>query len=211
MYRQFGKRLLDLVSATCAMVLLAPVFVALALLVRWKLGSPILFAQQRPGWRGRPFTLLKFRTMIDSRAPDGSLRSDAERLVPFGRFLRSASLDELPELWNVLRGDMSLFGPRPLLMQYLERYTPDQMRRHDVRPGISGWAQVNGRNAQTWEDRFRFDLWYVDHLSLALDMRILLLTLKKVVQREGIQAEGHATMPEFTGSPPHLEDAHPRT
>lgn len=172
----------------------------LAVLVRFKLGSPVLFRQQRPGLHGKPFKLFKFRTMTDARAGDGNLLPDSERLTRFGRFLRKTSLDELPELWNVLKGDMSLVGPRPLLMQYLNRYTPEQARRHEVKPGMTGWAQVNGRNALTWEEKFKLDVWYVDHQSFWLDMKICLLTFIKIVRREGISQEGHATMPFFMGN-----------
>jgi lipopolysaccharide/colanic/teichoic acid biosynthesis glycosyltransferase len=167
------------------------------------MGLPILFRQQRPGLHGKPFTLLKFRTMTDARDAQGNLLPDAERLTPFGSFLRRTSLDELPAFFNVLRGDMSLMGPRPLLMAYLDRYTPEQARRHEVRPGITGWAQVNGRNAITWEQKFVLDVWYVDNWSLWLDLKILFLTGWKVLRREGISQEGHATMPEFLGA---LED-----
>jgi lipopolysaccharide/colanic/teichoic acid biosynthesis glycosyltransferase len=181
-------------------VILSPVIVVLAVLVRLKLGSPVLFKQERPGLAGRPFKLIKLRTMLDDRDEGGALRPDAERITPFGRWLRSTSLDELPELWNVFKGEMSLVGPRPLLMHYLPLYTVEQARRHDVRPGITGWAQVNGRNAIGWDEKFALDVWYVDHWSLALDARILLATLKSVASRHGISAEDDATMPEFTGS-----------
>ena len=195
------KRLFDLVSASVALVLLSPLILVLSLLIRWRLGSPVLFRQTRPGLNGQPFTMLKFRTMTDRRDSNGRLLPDAERLTPFGAFLRSASLDELPGLWNVLRGEMSLVGPRPLLMAYLDLYTPEQARRHEVQPGLTGWAQVNGRNALSWEERFKLDIWYVDNRSLALDMRILWMTVWKVFRREGISAPGEATMAEFTGSP----------
>jgi lipopolysaccharide/colanic/teichoic acid biosynthesis glycosyltransferase len=198
-YRRWGKRLFDLAVAAPAMVLLAPVFGLLALLVRVRLGAPVFFRQQRPGLAGRPFTILKFRTMTDARDLEGNLLPDAQRLPAFGRFLRSTSLDELPELWNVLRGDMSLVGPRPLLMQYLDRYTPEQARRHEVRPGITGWAQVNGRNALSWEQKFALDVWYVEHVSLALDLRIIGATIGKIIKREGISQPGQATMEEFQG------------
>jgi sugar transferase EpsL len=200
-YRTRGKRGTDLVIAAVALAVLAPVLVVGALAVLVTMGRPVLFRQYRPGLLGRPFTLLKFRTMTSAQDADGALLPDAQRLTRLGRFLRAASLDELPELWNVLRGDMSLVGPRPLLMQYLDRYTPHQARRHEVRPGITGWAQVNGRNALTWEERFDLDVWYVDHLSFALDCRILWMTLRTVLRRQGISQAGHATMPEFTGSP----------
>ena len=197
MYRRWGKRMFDLVVSALAMIVLAPAFLLLAFLVHHNLGSPILFTQLRPGLRGKPFRIYKFRTMTDERDAEGNLLPDAERLTGFGRFLRSTSLDELPELINVLKGDMSLVGPRPLLMQYMDRYTPEQMRRHDVKPGITGWAQVNGRNALTWEDKFRHDVWYVDHVSFWLDLKILAMTVWKVVKGEGISQPGHATMEEF--------------
>jgi len=199
-YRRFGKRLFDLSVAVSASILLLPVWLVVAPLVRVKLGSPVLFRQQRPGLNGQPFTIYKFRTMTEARAAHGELLPDAERLTKFGRFLRSTSLDELPELFNVLKGDMSLVGPRPLLMRYLDRYTPEQMRRHEMRPGVTGWAQVNGRNAITWERRFELDTWYVDHWSHALDVRILVLTALKVLQREGVLTGDGAVMPEFFGS-----------
>jgi lipopolysaccharide/colanic/teichoic acid biosynthesis glycosyltransferase len=195
-----AKRTLDLLLSLLVLVCLAPFLLCLAVLVRIRLGSPVLFRQMRPGLGGRPFRLVKFRTMLDSTDSQGQLLADAARLTPFGRFLRSSSLDELPELWNVVRGDMSLVGPRPLLMQYLDRYTPEQARRHEARPGITGWAQVNGRNALSWEQKFALDVWYVDHRSLLLDLRILWLTGIKVVRREGISAPGEATMQEFRGS-----------
>ncbi len=196
---QRAKRLLDLALAVPALLLAAPVMVGVAIVSRWILGSPVLFRQQRPGLRGKAFYLFKFRTMKEMWGPGGDLLPDAERLTGLGRFLRSTSLDELPSLLNVLRGEMSLVGPRPLLMAYLERYTPEQARRHEVRPGLTGWAQVQGRNAISWEERFRHDIWYVDHWSLGLDIKILLLTVVKVLRREGIAAEGHASMPEFRG------------
>ncbi|HXG09746.1 MAG TPA: sugar transferase [Gemmataceae bacterium] len=194
------KRVLDVTVALVALAALAPVLALIALAVRWRLGAPVLFRQQRPGLHGRPFTLLKFRTMTDARDAQGNLLPDAERLTRFGRFLRALSLDELPELINVLRGDMSLVGPRPLLMEYLDRYTPEQARRHAVRPGITGWAQVNGRNRLSWEEKFALDVWYVDHWSLGLDLKILALTLIKSITGEGVSSPGHATMPEFHGS-----------
>lgn len=197
------KRFFDFGLALVLLVTLAPVMVILALLIRLRLGSPVLFTQERPGWQGRPFTLYKFRTMTVTRGPDGALLPDGQRLPPFGRLLRSTSLDELPELWNILRGDMSFVGPRPLLMAYLERYTPEQARRHEVRPGLTGWAQVNGRNTQSWEDRFAHDLWYVENRSFLLDLRILVRTLRQVFRRSGIAAEGQATMPEFQGTAGH--------
>ncbi len=197
-----GKRLFDLLIAVPALIVLSPVMAAIAVLVARYHGRPILFKQVRPGFGGKPFVIYKFRTMNDARDAQGRPLPDAERLTRFGRFLRSTSLDELPELLNVLRGEMSLVGPRPLLMQYLERYTPEQRRRHEVKPGITGWAQVNGRNALSWEDRFALDVWYVDHQSLALDLKILLLTLWRVLQREGISQDGHVTMTEYLGSQP---------
>jgi sugar transferase EpsL len=179
------------------LILVSPIMAVVALLVRWKLGSPVLFRQRRPGLGARIFTLLKFRTMIDAR---GSLLPDEARLTPLGRRLRSLSLDELPQLWNVLRGDLSLVGPRPLLIEYLDRYTQEQARRHLVKPGITGWAQVNGRNTISWDEKFALDTWYVDHWSLWLDFRILLLTVSRVLRRQGISSGDHATMPEFLGS-----------
>ena len=200
LYRHYGKRLLDLALTLPALILLSPLLAAVAIAVRLRLGAPVLFRQRRPGLHGEPFTILKFRTMTGARDAGGNLLPDAERLTRLGRLLRATSLDELPELLNVLKGDMSLVGPRPLLMEYLPRYTPEQARRHEVRPGITGWAQVNGRNALTWEQKFALDVWYVDHCSLWLDLRILGITLLKIVKREGIAAEGHVTMPKFTGS-----------
>jgi lipopolysaccharide/colanic/teichoic acid biosynthesis glycosyltransferase len=199
-YRRFVKRLLDVAASLVALVALAPVAVVVALAVRRALGSPVIFRQVRPGRSGRPFVLYKFRTMHDARAPNGRELPDAERLTRFSRWLRGTSLDELPELVNVLKGDMSLVGPRPLLMEYLPLYSVEQSRRHDVRPGVTGWAQVNGRNAVGWVDRFRLDVWYVDHLSFALDVRILAMTLRQVFRREGITQVGHATAERFTGS-----------
>ena len=193
------KRLFDFFASAIGLLCLLPVFLVLALLIRYRLGSPVLFSQIRPGRNGKPFRMVKFRSMTDARDVDGNLLSDAERLPPFGRFLRFSSLDELPELWNVLKGDMSLVGPRPLLMDYLPLYSPEQYRRHAVRPGITGWAQVNGRNAISWEQKFVYDVWYVDNRSLMLDSKILLLTLKKVFIRDGISAEGEATMSAFKG------------
>jgi lipopolysaccharide/colanic/teichoic acid biosynthesis glycosyltransferase len=197
MYRWHTKRMTDILLSSIALLVLAPVMAVIALLVRSRLGAPVLFLQQRPGLGGRPFTMLKFRTMTDARDHTGRLMPDAERLTPFGRWLRSTSLDELPELWNVLRGDMSLVGPRPLLMEYLPHYTPEQMRRHEVRPGITGWAQINGRNAIAWERKFALDVWYVDHLSPWLDVRILVMTVSKIVKRESITGAGSATASEF--------------
>ncbi len=194
------KRLFDLVLTIVGGVIISPIIILLSLLVRKKLGTPVLFSQVRPGLNGKPFRIYKFRTMTDEKDAAGNLLPDGERLTKFGRFLRSTSLDELPELWNVLKGDMSLVGPRPLLMEYLERYTPEQARRHEVRPGITGWAQVNGRNALSWEDKFKLDVWYVDNRSLWLDIKILWLTFAKVFKREGISQEGEATMSKFMGS-----------
>jgi sugar transferase EpsL len=191
------KRLVDLILASVAVLVCAPLMLVAALLVRRALGAPVLFGQPRLGLRGRPFRILKFRTMTDERMADGTLAPDERRLTTLGRVLRSTSLDELPELFNVLRGDMSLVGPRPLVVRYGERYSAEQARRHDVRPGITGWAQVNGRNTTSWDERFRLDVWYVDHRSLALDARILALTLWKVLRREGISHPGHVTMEEF--------------
>jgi sugar transferase EpsL len=199
-YMLYGKRLLDLCLATPAFVLLSPLLGIIALLIRKRLGAPVLYRQQRPGRFGKPFTLVKFRSMTEKHDSFGHLLPDAERLTPLGLFLRRTSLDELPELWNVLGGDMSLVGPRPLLMQYLKRYTPTQARRHAVQPGLTGWAQVNGRNALTWEQKFALDVWYVDHMSFWLDLRIIVLTLTKAVKGEGINQPGQATAEEFMGS-----------
>ncbi|THG87320.1 sugar transferase [Pseudomonas sp. A-1] len=195
-----SKRLFDLLVSATALLLLAPLLALIAWQVRRRLGAPVLFRQLRPGRNGMPFEIVKFRTMRDAVDAHGEPLPDHERLTPFGRWLRASSLDELPELWNVLRGDMSLVGPRPLLMEYLPLYDAEQFRRHAVRPGVTGWAQVNGRNALSWEEKFRLDLWYVDHQSFALDLKILALTLAKVLAREGISAAGEATMPKFTGS-----------
>ena len=194
------KRLFDLVLAVLGLLALALPLLVLAGLIRCKLGSPVLFRQVRPGLHGRLFQMIKFRTMTDECGADGALLPDAQRLTPFGHFLRASSLDELPELWNVLKGDMSLVGPRPLLIEYLPLYTPEQARRHEVRPGITGWAQVNGRNAIRWEEKFALDVWYVDHRSLWLDMRIVWMTVRKVLVRDGISAAGEATMTRFTGT-----------
>jgi len=195
-----SKRLFDLCLTIPGVILISPLILVLAILVRVKLGSPILFRQVRPGYKGRLFTLNKFRTMTDQRDAEGNLLPDADRLTSFGRFLRSTSMDELPELLNVLRGEMSLVGPRPLLTVYLDRYTPEQARRHDVLPGMAGWAQINGRNALTWEEKFKLDVWYVDHWSLWLDVKILALTFVKVIRREGINQPGAATATEFKGT-----------
>jgi lipopolysaccharide/colanic/teichoic acid biosynthesis glycosyltransferase len=198
------KRLFDLCASLAALIMLAPVLLVIAVLVRLRLGSPVFFRQPRPGLHGRVFNLWKFRTMTDARGAGGQLRSDADRLTSFGRRLRETSLDELPGLWNVLCGDLSLVGPRPLLVEYLPLYSAEQARRHEVRPGLTGWAQVNGRNALQWEEKFRLDVWYVDHRSFWLDLKIIALTLGKVFRRDGISAEGDATMPRFTGDRAHL-------
>jgi sugar transferase EpsL len=195
-----SKRLFDLFFSLIALLLTLPVMLLIAVIVRLFLGSPILFRQQRPGYLGRPFFILKFRTMTSARDSKGNLLPDSRRLTRLGRFLRNLSLDELPELFNILWGDMSWIGPRPLLMEYLELYSPEQMRRHQVYPGLTGWAQVNGRNALTWQDKFRMDTWYVDHWTFWLDMKILLLTLWKVLTREGITQPGQATTEYFSGN-----------
>jgi lipopolysaccharide/colanic/teichoic acid biosynthesis glycosyltransferase len=194
------KRLFDLAVSLWAAFAFWWVFLLLALLVRCRLGSPIFFRQTRPGRYGKPFTIIKFRTMLDACDKAGKPLPDCDRLTPFGRILRSTSLDELPELWNVIKGDMSLVGPRPLLMQYLDRYTPRQARRHDVRPGITGWAQVNGRNTISWEEKFELDLWYIKHQSFILDLKILCQTFLSVFRREDVCQPGHATTNEFMGS-----------
>ncbi|MFZ3192778.1 MAG: sugar transferase [Moraxellaceae bacterium] len=194
------KRLVDLILGLIATVLLSPILIITAILVSRKLGSPIFFTQVRPGKDGKPFKMVKFRTMRDAIDAQGNPLPDAERLTPFGRRLRSTSIDELPELWNVIKGEMSLVGPRPLLMEYLPLYSPEQATRHDLKPGMTGWAQINGRNAISWEDKFKLDTWYVQHQSLWLDIRIMALTVKKVLVRDGISAEGEATMARFTGS-----------
>ena len=195
----FSKRIFDLLTTSLGLVVILPLMLAICLLVWIFLGTPVLFLQERPGFKGRPFLTYKFRTMTNRCGSDGNLLPDVERLTLFGRFLRSTSLDDLPQLWNVLRGEMSLVGPRPLLMLYLERYTPEQMRRHDVLPGITGWAQIHGRNALDWEEKFRLDVWYVDHRSFWLDIKILFLTPWKVFKREGISQPGHVTAEEFKG------------
>ena len=194
------KRIFDLFLAASILVVLSPVLLVLAGMIRFFLGSPVLFRQMRPGLHGSPFRLVKFRTMTDAKDAEGHLLSDAERLTRFGRFLRSTSMDELPELWNVIKGDMSLVGPRPLMMQYLNRYTPEQARRHEVKPGITGWAQVNGRNDITWDQKFFLDVWYVDHHSRWLDLKILALTILKILKREGISQPGYSTAEEFMGT-----------
>ena len=202
LYTRVGKRTVDVTAAALGLVVLSPVLAVVAGLVRTRLGTPVLFRQARPGLGGEPFEMIKFRTMTDARDAEGRLLPDADRLPPFGRFLRSASLDELPELWNVLKGDMSLVGPRPLLVRYLDRYTPEQARRHEVRPGITGLAQVSGRNALSWEDKFALDVRYVDQRSFWLDVKIVARTFLKVVRRDGISAPGETTMAEFVGTPP---------
>lgn len=204
-YRAWGKRFFDLLVALPLAVVTAPLGAVVWVLVRLKLGSPALFRQQRPGKGGEPFQIVKFRTMTAERDASGNLLPDEARLTAFGSLLRGASLDEIPEMWNVIKGDMSLVGPRPLLTQYLERYTPEQARRHELRPGVTGWAQVNGRNAVTWEDKFDMDVWYVDHVSPSLDLRVLWMTLLAVLKRDGITTTGHATAPEFSGTPTTTE------
>ncbi|NMB12830.1 MAG: sugar transferase [Firmicutes bacterium] len=192
--------MLDILVSLVGIVVLSPVFVVIGLLVALDLGRPVLFVQERIGLHGKPFVLYKYRTMRNAMSRSGELMPDAQRLTKFGRILRSTSLDELPELLNVLVGQMSLVGPRPLLPEYLDRYTPEQARRHEVKPGITGWAQVNGRNALTWEERFKLDVWYADNWSILLDVKILFMTITTVIRRDGISSEGHATMPEFRGS-----------
>jgi sugar transferase EpsL len=199
MYRRFGKRWLDLALSLTALALLWPLIALLALAVRRRLGTPVLFQQKRPGYQGKLFTIYKFRTMVEAFDEQGSLLPDAERLTSFGQFLRSTSLDELPEIINILKGEMSWVGPRPLMPQYLERYSEAQMHRHAVKPGLTGWAQINGRNALSWSQRFELDLWYVAHYSFQLDIAILTRTVLAVFRREGISSENHATMPEFQG------------
>jgi len=196
----FAKRVTDILLAGSALLISAPLMATIALAIRWSMGRPILFRQMRPGYSGEPFKLLKFRTMNAARDARGCLLPDAARLTPIGRRLRRLSLDELPQFWNVFRGDMSLVGPRPLLMQYVDRYTPEQARRHDKKPGITGWAQVHGRNGLTWPEKFSLDLWYVDNWSLWLDIRIIVRTLWQVLKRDGISQPGHATMAEFSAS-----------
>jgi sugar transferase EpsL len=195
-----AKRLLDLLLTALGLILISPILILIAALIRWKLGSPVLFRQIRPGYKGQLFAVYKFRTMAEIRDEQGALLPDEQRLSKLGSILRSFSLDELPEFFNVFRGEMSVVGPRPLLVQYLKRYSPEQARRHEVLPGITGWAQVNGRNALTWEDKFRFDVWYVDHWSFWLDLKILGMSMWKVLTREGINQPGHATAEEFMGS-----------
>jgi lipopolysaccharide/colanic/teichoic acid biosynthesis glycosyltransferase len=194
------KRLFDIVASLCGLILLSPVIAIVAWQISRKLGSPVLFRQVRPGKDGKPFEMIKFRTMLDAVDSNGQPLPDEERMTPFGSFLRSSSLDELPGLCNVLKGEMSLVGPRPLLVEYLPLYSEEQLRRHELKPGITGWAQINGRNAISWEDKFKLDVWYVNNHSLLLDLKIIFLTIKKVVVRDGISAEGEATMTKFTGS-----------
>ena len=194
------KRLLDFIVALCVLLTLLPVIIIVAVIIYFKLGSPILFTQERPGLNGKVFKMIKFRSMLDGKDRQGNLLPDNERITQFGSFLRSTSLDELPGLFNVLKGDMSLVGPRPLLVQYLSLYSTEQARRHNVRPGITGWAQVNGRNAISWDQKFKFDVWYVDNQSFLLDLKILMLTVKKVFVREGISADGHVTIEPFKGT-----------
>lgn len=201
MYRKFGKRFFDLVLVIPGLILISPMLLLVAIVAKFKIGSPVLFQQERPGIHGKIFRMIKFRSMRNDRDANGELLPDEVRLVPFGKLLRATSLDEFPELWNVIKGEMSLVGPRPLLAKYLDRYNPTQARRHEVRPGITGWAQINGRNAITWEEKFDYDVWYVDNLSFFLDVKILALTVLKVFKRSGTSAEGHATMPEFLGTP----------
>tara|TARA_R110002124_G_scaffold76753_1_gene205524 strand:+ start:24302 stop:24898 length:597 start_codon:yes stop_codon:yes gene_type:complete len=194
------KRVLDILGAAIGLIVFSPILIVVALMIRREMGSPVLFRQTRPSLHGKPFQMIKFRTMRDAMDTDGRPLPDAERLTKLGRFLRSSSIDELPELWNVLKGEMSLVGPRPLLMEYLPLYSPEQARRHEVRPGVTGWAQVNGRNAISWDEKFALDVWYVDNRSLWLDLKIIWLTIRKVVKRDGISAVGEATMPKFTGN-----------
>ncbi|WP_107843373.1 sugar transferase [Neisseria sicca] len=197
---KFFKRLFDIIASVSGLIFLSPVFLILIYLIRKNLGEPVFFTQERPGKDGKPFKMIKFRSMRDAVDKNGNPLPDSERLTPFGKKLRATSLDELPELWNVLKGEMSLVGPRPLLMSYLPLYNEFQNRRHEMRPGVTGWAQVNGRNALSWDEKFAHDIWYIDHYSFWLDMKILFLTVKKVFIKEGISAEGEATMPYFTGN-----------
>ena len=196
----FSKRLFDIIFSLLAIIILSPILLLIAIIIRIFIGTPILFKQQRPGYQAAPFHIYKFRTMTNRLDPSGSLLPDAQRLTSLGNFLRAFSLDELPELFNILRGEMSFVGPRPLLMEYLPLYSPEQARRHDVIPGLTGWAQVNGRNAITWADKFKYDVWYVDHWSFWLDMKIILMTVLKVFKREGISQEGQATTEYFKGN-----------
>lgn len=202
------KRLIDIIGSLTALILFSPIMAITGWRVLKTMGSPVLFRQVRPGRDGKPFEMIKFRTMKDVNGPDGQPLPDAERITPFGDFMRRTSLDELPEFWNVLKGDMSLVGPRPLLMQYLPLYSKEQYRRHEVRPGITGWAQVNGRNAISWDEKFKLDIWYVDNHSFWLDVKILFLTVKKVIFKEDISADNHATMPFFSGAEPSQQHSH---
>lgn len=194
------KRALDILGAAIGLIVFSPILIVIALMIRREMGAPVLFSQTRPGRNGKPFRMIKFRTMRDAIDTDGRLLPDAARLTRLGQLLRSSSLDELPELWNVLKGDMSLVGPRPLLMEYLPLYSPEQARRHEVRPGVTGWAQVNGRNAISWDEKFALDVWYVDNQSIWLDLKIIWFTIRKVIKRDGISAAGEATMSRFTGN-----------
>lgn len=199
MKNQKIKRLIDIIGSLIGLTISSPIIVIISIIIYITMGRPIFFKQVRPGLKGKPFVIYKFRTMLDLRDENGNPLPDEKRLTTIGRFLRSTTLDELPEFWNVLKGDMSLVGPRPLLMEYLDRYTPEQARRHEVKPGMTGWAQINGRNAISWEEKFRLDVWYVDNWNIILDLKIIFLTILKVLKKEGISAEGHATMPEFKG------------
>jgi len=199
MRKQFVKRLIDIIGSLIGLTISSPLIIIISIIIYLTMGKPIFFRQVRPGLNGKPFVIYKFRTMLDLRDENGNLLPDEKRLTTIGKFLRSTTLDELPEFWNVLKGDMSLVGPRPLLMEYLDRYTSEQARRHEVKPGMTGWAQINGRNAISWEEKFKFDVWYVDNWNILLDLKIIFLTILKVLKREGISAEGHATMPEFKG------------
>lgn len=199
-YRCYGKRIFDLTLAVVLLMVLSPVLVVIALVLYLKLGCPVLFRQQRPGLHGNPFVICKFRSMTDVKDKEGLMLQDSERLSNIGKWLRSVSIDELPELWNVIKGDMSFVGPRPLLVEYLPLYSPEQSRRHEVRPGITGWAQINGRNAISWEEKFKLDIWYVDQRSLWLDIKILYMTFWHLLKQEGVHAENNVTMPKFTGS-----------
>jgi len=194
------KHIIDIIGALIGLVVSAPIMVIVSLIIYLTMGKPIFFKQIRPGMNGKPFVIYKFRTMLDLRDKDGNLLPDEKRITTIGKFLRNTTMDELPEFWNVLKGDMSLVGPRPLLMEYLPRYNQEQARRHEVKPGMTGWAQVKGRNAISWEEKFKLDVWYVDNWNILLDLKIIFLTILKVLKREGISAEGHVTMPEFTGS-----------
>ena len=194
------KRIIDIIGALVGLIVSSPIMLIVSLIIYLTMGRPVFFKQLRPGLNGKPFVIYKFRTMLDLKDKDGNLLPDEKRITAIGKFLRSTTLDELPEFWNVLKGDMSLVGPRPLLVEYLPRYTPEQARRHNVKPGMTGWAQVNGRNAITWEEKFKLDVWYVDNWNIPLDLKIIFLTILKVFKREGVSAEGYATMPEFVGS-----------